>query len=117
MADYEIDPERSTATAVRRPPIETEGSIPARVSGEVSFDDEDPTIGPSGTIEVTIADRASRPVAIDLAKAAWDLGTDERGAVVLHGRATRPAGAFGLGGPPLLNPTVQLSWRLVLVPR
>lgn len=117
MAGYAIDPERSTATAVRRPQLDDAGAMTGTVRGEVELDGDDPTVAPTGQIEITLADPGARPVIIDVADTAWDLLHDERGEPVLYGRATRPTGAVGLAGPPLLNPVVQLSWRLVLVPR
>ena len=68
-------------------------------------------------------DPGSPPVSadIDLDGTAAELAPDLEpgvpdGTLVLRGRTTRPAGAFGLAGPPLLNPTIQISWRLVLAP-
>ena len=60
------------------------------------------------------------PTEIDLALAAADTSAElSRGGddeLVLRGQRSAPADAFGILGPPLVNPTLLLSWRLVLTP-
>jgi hypothetical protein len=116
VAGYAIDTERSTVTGVRRPQLDNAGAIAGRARGDVEFDAEDAATAPVGQIEITLSDPSARPITIDLAESPWDVLTDERGDPVLYGRATRAVGELGLTGPALLNPVIQLSWRLVLIP-
>jgi hypothetical protein len=118
MARYVVDPERSTVDAVTRPMLDRR-SVPVvtAVAGTVEVDGD----LPSGTITVTFDGTPPSVAEIDLDGTRPELAPDlepgvVEGALVLRGRASRPAGAFGLTGPPLLNPTIQLSWRLVLAP-
>jgi len=137
MAGYAVDPDRSTITAVVRPRMGPP-TLPARVTGTVDLDEAalraaegtgDRAGEPagrraieaselSGSIEVSLDGQP--PVAVDLAAAAADgpadLCRDEQGQLVLRGRRSAPAGAFGILGPPLINPTVVLTWSLVLDP-
>jgi hypothetical protein len=123
---YRIDPARSSITATVRPPM-GRPTVPASVTGEVALD-ADGGAHPSprplaagdlhGHLEVSLDGQP--PVSIDLARAAADAAAElshgPDGEVVLRGQRSAPAGAFGILGPPLLNPTVVLSWRLVLAP-
>ena len=118
MATYVVDPERSSLTATTRPMLDRR-SVPVAtgVTGVVDVVDGVPT----GTITVTLEGKSPTVAEIDLVGTSPELTTDLEpgvieGALVLRGRASRPAGAFGVTGPPLINPTIQLSWRLVLAP-
>jgi hypothetical protein len=118
MARYLVDPERSSTTATTRPMLDRR-TVPVvtSVAGTITVIDD----VPSGTIAVTIAGEPPTVVEIDVADSRPELSVDLEpgvvdGTLVLRGRTSRPAGAFGLTGPPLLNPTIQLSWRLVLTP-
>jgi hypothetical protein len=118
MTRYLVDPVRSSMTATTRPMLDrTAIPVVTTVAGTVDVVDD----VPSGTITVTVAGEPPTVTEIDLAGTRPELAADLEpgvvdGALVLRGRTTRPAGAFGLTGPPLLNPTIQLSWRLVLAP-
>ncbi len=117
MAGYVIDPERSTVTGVRRPQLDDSGAITGTARGDVDLDVEDRGTAPFGQIEITLADPAARPITVDVAQEPWDIVADPDGQPVLYGRTTRAVGELGLTGPALLNPVIQLSWRLVLTPR
>ncbi len=125
---YGVDEARSSITAAVRPPMGPP-TIPATVTGQASLElagDPDADGRPhrlsagevAGSIEISLDGQP--PVAVDLALAAADAaaelshGPDDE--VVLWGQRSAPAGAFGIVGPPLLNPTIVLSWRLVLNP-
>jgi hypothetical protein len=122
MATYVVDSVRSEVSAVTRPMLgDRSGPWILDVSGTVEVVDDQP----SGTIALSFTgDQVTDPTTaaqIDLAGTGPELAPDlepgvPEGALVLRGRTSRPAGTFGLAGPPLLNPTVQLRWRLVLVP-
>ena len=101
MTRLTVDADRSTITVIARPRLAPdEGPIPATVTGAVDVAD-DGTV--TGSLMVTLAGtsvvRQSGPA-------------DE---TVIEGRIDRPAAQFGRAGSPLLNPTIQLHWRLVLV--
>jgi len=118
MARYVVDPDRSTVSAVTRPTLgDGPGPAVVAVAGTVEV------VGdrPSGSITVTLAGDPPAMAEIDLAGTRAELSADldpssPDDALVLQGRTSRAAGAFGLAGPPLLNPTVLLRWRLVLAP-
>lgn len=113
VARYRVDPDRSTVTAVARPALEgRNGTTVAEVTGIVDVGDDGST---SGSITVTLAGDPPARAEIPLAGTGSELATGHDGDLVLHGRTSRPAGAFGRAGPPLLNPTLLLRWRLVLV--
>ena len=122
MATYFVDPARSEVTAVTRPMLgDRSGPWTLDVTGTVEVVDDQPSgkIALSFTGDEVRDQRAATE--IDLAGTGPELGPDlepgvPEGALVLRGRTSRPAGLFGLAGPPLINPTVQLRWRLVLVP-
>jgi hypothetical protein len=126
---FRVDPERSSVTAVVRPQMGLP-ALPATVDGHV---DLDPTAigaaegGPGRAVEpgelvgvVQISLDGQPPTEIDLALAAADTSAElSRGGddeLVLRGQRSAPADAFGILGPPLVNPTLLLSWRLVLHP-
>ncbi len=129
MARYRIDEDRSTITVEVRPPMGLP-RVPAGVAGEVEVADDavgalghtSPRLLTSsevaGSLQVIPDGQTARP--IDLATAADDAGAElSRGPdeeLVLRGRRSSPADAFGIIGPPLVNPTLHLSWRLVLAP-
>jgi len=111
---YRVDPARSTVTAVLR--SGTERRLDATIRGRLLVDDDDTAI--SGTLQVAVsdADTAARGLELDVSTTAPELDRDPEGHLVLRGAASRPAGSFGIAAPPLLNPTVVLRWRAVLVP-
>jgi len=104
---YRVDPERSEVSAVLRPRLDGTGPLAAVVSGTVDV----PSL--TGSLQLAVG---GRTVDLDVAGTVPELDTGRDGEVLLRGSAERPAGAFGLTGPPLLNPTVLLRWRAVLVP-
>jgi hypothetical protein len=135
---YGVDPARSSIVAVVRPRMGPP-TLPATVTGGVELSDElvrgladggapgaDTRAGAHrieagelvGTVEVSLDGQP--PVAIDLALAAADtvaeLSWNHDHDLTLVGQRTAPAGAFGIVGPPLINPSIVLSWRLVLEP-
>lgn len=118
MTRYVVDPDRSTVSAVARPSLgDGPGATVVAVSGTVEV-----VAGlPSGSITVTLAGNPPVTAEIDLSDTRADVSADldpssPDDALVLRGRTSRAAGAFGLAGPPLLNPTILISWRLVLAP-
>jgi hypothetical protein len=120
VARFRVDPDRSTVTVVDRPRLDpADGTRPATVTGEVEVTDAGEI---RGSVAITLVDGDGRggdagaTVTIDLAGTTPELTTGPDRRPVVHGRASRPAGAFGLTGSPLLNPTVQLRWRLSLIP-
>ena len=141
MTGYVVDPARSSIVAVVRPRMGP-ATLPATVTGLVelvdglfdgSLDQSADELGAAprtdgahriepgqlaGTIEVSLDGQP--PVAIDLALAATDtraeLTRNHDDELVLVGQRTAPAGAFGIVGPPLINPSIVLTWRLVLDP-
>jgi hypothetical protein len=114
VARFTVDPDRSTVTVVDRPRLDpAEGPRPASVTGEVEVTDDGSVLG---TLRIALDTDPHAPAAIDLADTAAELTAGTDGLPVVQGRTSRPAGAFGLTGSPLLNPTVQLRWRLVLRP-
>jgi len=118
MTRYVVDPDRSSVSAVARPSLGPgPGATVVAVSGTVDVVAD----RPSGSITVTLAGDPPARAEIDLADTRAELTADldpssPDDALVLRGRTSRAAGAFGLAGPPLLNPTIQISWRLVLAP-
>jgi len=114
VAWFTVDPDRSTVTVVDRPRLDpAEGPRPASVTGAVEITDDGAV---HGTVHIALdADPGTR-TAIDLAETAPEVTTGPDGVPVVVGRASRPAGSFGLTGSPLLNPTVQMRWRLALRP-
>ena len=114
VAYYTIDPERSSLTVVARPRLtDGPGATVRSVAGTARIEGD--TIV-AGSLDITLDGEPAPTARIDLAATATTVGTGPDGEPVLVGRADRPAGAFGLSGPPLLNPTLQLHWRLVLRP-
>jgi hypothetical protein len=129
VTTYRIDGARSSVTAAVRPPMGLP-TVEASAEGLVevipsAIDDlaatAPRTVGPgelAGSLQLSLDHQPS--VAIDLALAAADttaelsLGPD--GELVLRGQRSAPAEAFGIVGPPLVNPTLLISWRLVLDP-
>ena len=118
VARYLVDPDRSTVTVVPRPRLtDASGPLPASVTGEVHICDAGTV---SGSLRITLDATASPSEAeatIDLAGTTVELKPAPNGEhLLLHGRAIRSAGTFGLAGSPLLNPRLELRWRLVLMP-
>ena len=122
MTAFTVDPEHSTVTVLARPRLVAgPGPLPASVTGEVEIADSGTV---TGSLVVTLDDAdgsshdgADRQATIDLDGTTLELGSAPDGRRLLQGRADRAATAFGLTGSPLLNPTLQLRWRLVLQPR
>src|SRR3954447_6249946 len=118
MTRYVVDPDRSMVNAVARPSLgDGPGATVLSVAGTVDVVAD----RPSGSITVTLAGDPPVTTEIDLAGTRAELSTDldpsgPGDTLVLRGRTSRAAGAFGMAGPPLLNPTILLSWRLVLAP-
>ena len=112
MAAYRVDPDRSSVTAVLRP--DGQGALPATIRGVVEVDEQSSS-AVRGTVHVALDDPPAE-VALDVSSTRPELDRGADGELVLRGSTTRPAGAFGLTGPPLLNLTVVLRWRAVLVP-
>ena len=111
---FRIDPERSTVTVAARPRLtDGPGAAVRSVDGTVELDGHRVV---EGRLVVTLDGDPTPSAAIDLDHRSGEVSTGPDGDLVLHGRADRPAGSFGLSGPPLLNPTLQLRWRLVLRP-
>ena len=114
MARYTIDPARSHVTVVTRPRLGAGAGAAVRsLEGTVELD---AGVVRVGGLTVTLEGNPAPSAEIDLAAVPGELGPGPDGETVLVGRADRPAGVFGLTGPPLLNPTLQFRWRLVLVP-
>ena len=114
VTHYTVDPERSSISVVARPRLTTgPGASVRSVSGTVELDRGAIR---QGSLTVTLDGDPAPSAVIDLAGAYGEVTPGPEGKTVLVGRADRPAGAFGLTGPPLLNPTLQFRWRLVLLP-
>jgi hypothetical protein len=111
VAAYRVDPDRSSVTAVLRPTADR--PLAATIRGTVEVDDRAPSTL-DGTVHLALTDPPGE-VALDVSSTRPELDRGPDGELLLRGSATRPAGAFGLTGPPLLNPTVVLRWRAVLV--
>jgi hypothetical protein len=97
-------------SAVLRPDVDGHGPLTATIDGQVEVGDV-----PHGALQVSVAE-TGREVVLDVSDTNAEVEGEGDGERVLRGSATRPAGAFGLIGPPLLNPTVVLRWRATLVP-
>jgi hypothetical protein len=129
MDRYRIDEARSTISAVVRPPMGLP-AIAASVGGHLEIDPRAVPTGEhpparavepgqlTGALSICLDDQPA--VAVDPAQAAVDGGAElsrgRDGELVLRGQRSSPADAFGVVGPPLINPTLLLSWRLVLDP-
>lgn len=114
VARYRVDLDRSTVTAVARPALDGRpGPTVGAVTGTVDVADDGSV---SGAITIALEGDQPATAVIPLAGSGAELSTGPDGELVLHGRTSRPAGAFGLAGPPLLNPTLLLRWRLALLP-
>jgi hypothetical protein len=113
VARYVVDPVRSTVSAITRPALGGgPGPAVASVTGRVDVVGNEP----AGSITVTLEGPPAATARIDLEDTTPEVTPGADGTLVLQGGTSRPAGAFGLIGPPLLNPTVLLRWRLVLAP-
>ncbi len=117
MTRYRIDPDRSTVTAVARPMLDGHGALEATIAGRLDVVEADGDDGSRivGQVRIRLAS-GSAELALDVDDTSPEVEVDHDGLSVLRGSANRPAGAFGLTGPPLLNPTIVLRWRAVLVP-
>jgi len=118
VARYLVDPDRSTVTVVPRPRLtDTSGPLPASVTGEVDISDGGTV---TGSLQITLdgdVGGSGQQATIDLAGTTLELKPAPDGEhLLLHGRAIRSAGTFGLAGSPLLNPSLELRWRLALTP-
>jgi hypothetical protein len=112
-----VDPARSSVTAVMRPALGGAGARRASATGEVYLTDQGISTGSiTVTLDAEEPPDSTRAAVIALDPANNELSEGPDGEPVVQGRTSRPAGAFGLVGPPLLNPTVQLRWHLVLLP-
>jgi hypothetical protein len=109
---YRIDPERSSVSAVARPALDGHGPLEATITGRVDIDDERRI---DGEVDIRLVDGRSELV-LDVVNTSPEVDVDRDGTTLLRGSASRPVGAFGLTGSPLLNPTVVLRWRAVLIP-
>ncbi len=118
VASYVVDPERSTVSAVPRPRIDGTGALAATISGrvELASSEPGPATGAIGAVVIDVAGVPRPQLRIDVGATGPELTRDHDDELVLDGSAIVPAGDFGLRGSPLLNPTVLLRWRLVLVP-
>jgi hypothetical protein len=114
---YRIDPDRSTVTAVARPMLDGRGALAATMTGRVEVGathaDDQPTV--VGEIHIRL-DEGPSELDLDVTGTRPEIDVDRDGLTILRGSATRPVGALGLTGPPLLNPTIVLRWHAVLVP-
>jgi hypothetical protein len=136
VARYRVDPDRSEVSAVARPAL-GEGPLAATITGSVEIADvaghgepadvaghdehaarvDDRPLAGSVRISVAVPGHPSAGVIeVDLAATRPELDRGPDGDVLLRGSTTRPATEFGQFGPPLLNPTIVLRWRAVLVP-
>lgn len=113
MAPYAVDPDRSTVTAVLR--AGTDRPLSATIRGRLELEGGRGPV--TGRVQVVVWDAPSngRELDLDVAATAPEVDRDSEGRLLLRGSASRPAGTFGIAGTPLLNPTVVLRWRAVLV--
>lgn len=117
MARFTVDADRSTITVLARPRLAPdERPIPATVTGAVDVAD-DGTV--TGSLVVSLEADPVRgptpPVRIDLDGTSVARPSGPADETIVEGRIDRPAAQFGRAGSPLLNPTIQLRWRLVLL--
>jgi len=82
------------------------------VSGEVEINTDTDAV--TGSILVTLAGEPDVTTVVPVVAARADLVDGPDGRQVLRGGCSMPAGAFARHGPPLINPTLLLRWRLVL---
>jgi hypothetical protein len=114
VARFTVDPERSTITVVARPQlVPSQSPIPAAVTGEVEVTHDGEV---TGSLVVTLDADPARRATIDLEGTSIDVRPGPGGEAIVRGRTDRAAATFGLAGSPLLNPTIQMRWHLVLLP-
>ncbi len=118
MAHFTVDPDRSTITVLARPRLAPdERPIPATVTGAADVADDGSV---TGSLMVTLdpdpVSGSTPPVSIDLAGTSVVRQSGPADQTVVDGHIDRAAAQFGRAGSPLLNPTIQLRWRLVLLP-
>jgi hypothetical protein len=118
VTSYVVDPERSTVSVVPRPRLDGADPLSATISGrvELATSEPGPATGAVGSVVIDVAGVPRPQLQIDLAASAPELTRDHDDQLVLDGSAIVPAGDLGLRGSPLLNPTILLRWRLVLLP-
>ena len=98
------------------------GALAATIAGSVDLGEPTDGVGspaPSGTVRLgvtTVEGQAPVVLEVDLGATGPELDRGRDGELVLRGSITRPAIELGQLGPPLLNPTIVLRWRAVLVP-
>jgi hypothetical protein len=110
---YRLDPVGSEISAVVRPAVGRRVQLSASISGAVEVPSSAPgPVAATGILHVAVDDTM---VDLDVATTRPELDVGRDGELLLRGSAQRPAGAFGLAGPPMLNPTVVLRWRAALV--
>jgi hypothetical protein len=114
VAHYLIDADASRVSVVARPRLsDGPGAVVRAIDGAVELADGSVA---HGALTITLEGDPPPSATLDLGALPAMVTSGPGGETVLEGRTDRPAGAFGLAGPPLLNPTLQLRWRLVLVP-
>jgi len=118
VAHFTVDADRSTITVLARPRLAPdERPIPATVTGAVDVADDATVTGSlMVTLEVDPVRGSTPPVSIDLDGTSVARRSGPADETVIEGRVDRAAAQFGRAGSPLLNPTIQLRWRLVLLP-
>jgi hypothetical protein len=118
MARFTVDSDRSTITVLARPRLAPdERPIPATVSGVVDVADDGTVTGSLVvTLEADPAGGTTPPVSIDLDRTSLARRSGPADETVIEGRIDRAAAQFGRTGSPLVNPTIQLRWRLTLLP-
>lgn len=117
MTRLTVDADRSTITVIARPRLAPdEGPIPATVTGAVDVADDGTVTGSlMVTLDAEPVSQSTPAVSIDLAGTSVVRQSGPADETVIEGRIDRPAAQFGRAGSPLLNPTIQLHWRLVLL--
>jgi hypothetical protein len=113
VTEYRVVPEESSVSAVLRPVLDGRAVLTATIDGRIELDD--PSSAPRGTVRIRL-DGTTDELVLDVSTTVPEVDRGPAGEVLLRGSTTRPAGTFGLAGPPLLNPTVVLRWRAVLAP-
>ncbi len=93
-----------------------EGALAATITGQVVVADRTPGEGTVHLSVTGVGGESGATVEVDVAHTRPELDRGPDGELLLRGSVTRPAAELGRPGPPLLNPTVVLRWRAVLVP-
>ncbi len=90
--------------------------LAASITGLVEVAEHRP---PTGTARISVTGPGQAPagtIDLDLAGTRPELDRNPHGELLLRGSASRPATEIGRPGPPLVNPTIVLRWRALLVP-